>query len=87
MEQIFKFEHISNGTDFKWNRFRIWTISKVNSFEFEQFQKWTVSNLNIFKFETATANERENSVRMNSSIKTYKQIGLAHQDPASASAR
>jgi hypothetical protein len=64
MEQIFKFEHISNGTDFKWNIF-----SNFNIFQMEQilngtdFEFWTVfefkqifgfeqvSNLNIFESE------------------------------------
>jgi hypothetical protein len=58
----------------------------MNSFEFEQFSIGTFLNWNIFEFETATANERENSIRANSSKKTYEQIGPAHQDPVSASA-
>jgi hypothetical protein len=43
MEQIFKFEHISNGTDFKWNIF-----SNLNIFQMEQilngtdFEFWIV---------------------------------------------
>jgi hypothetical protein len=47
MEQIFKFEHISNGTDLNGTDFEFWTVfGFIQIFGFEQ-----VLNLNNFKGE------------------------------------
>jgi hypothetical protein len=86
MEQIFKFEHISNGTDFKFEQFWKWTVLNLNSFkseqfELEQFRIGTFSNLKLPQLTNQkTAYEQIHREKI------YEHIGPAHHDPAPASA-